>query len=512
MKKLDFLTFFPNSFAHNGETNEDIKALCADLRVLSKPGFQTLLKWRRKMAQLLPKKELKPKIETEEEKVTTDEIPLEEQKDLQLENELQNLYQQRERTKKRLRKKQKTRQYRIDKGMLLLDDAPDFQEEGLFAIKKITKFVDEVAEDNEANHVAEEIVDSDTEEPEYIDYELEAITDPEEKYNKYLEKQLNSMYESYLTKHGEAKLKHAQRKKLAKARQRDREQFENPGVPVGLSSGSFVPKLDPLNSDEDQIVEEEEEEMEFEEDIKVEDTKDDNFFEAKENSLVVQPRITKADQANFWFSQDIFQEIKDEVEVQNPKKKKEKAELKKKEKTKPATPDFAFGKKSQRQKALEESDDEEPQDDKLKWAKAKKLKLEKEEKNQNTFEVVPREWPDETYDISGDEDLEDELLDSSSDEEMDDEMKIKAMALGKAIVNDSKLRRNLEDSAYHRYAYNETDLPGTYQYFLEHKYCYLKSSSNFILFTLDQDPHCSLIKPQVGSEMMKWITLKDKCP
>jgi len=203
-------------------TDEEIREIWKDLRVLGRREFKKLLKWRTGAKKVLDEYQKMAKkaaagveggdmIDSEGQESGSEEEEGEEKEEKEEMNKIRDDLEQRmKRQKKKMNKIRAKNQRRIDMKMVLPDDQLDMPtDEGLFSISKLERL-------KKKNPTAK--IDSDIEsDPEFDDIQggvvKEYPDDSEEsdpgsdddvqaKYNRKLEKQLDSLYNDYVERKG----------------------------------------------------------------------------------------------------------------------------------------------------------------------------------------------------------------------------------------------------------------------------------------------------------------------
>jgi len=255
-------------------TNNEIKACMEDLKVLNKKDFRGLLKWRDKMQQHFSVKEEQPALEGVE-KEEKRELTPEEEEQLRLE-ELNMAAQRVAQAAKRKEKKRREHTLKQRKRMAfqteVLDefDAPGAEEDELFNLKRLRHpNLLTALEQNDQPDAVLEGSSSDEEEEAEENEEVEIDSDDDDAYNRYVEEQLERMYQQYTQ---------------AKAKKADL-----------LQSSKY---------DEDTNM-----------DVDIKEEEDENMQDGPREGLLMkdmlaQPTVTQ--RTAMWFDQDIFKDAIDE--------------------------------------------------------------------------------------------------------------------------------------------------------------------------------------------------------
>ena len=123
-------------------TNEEIKELFKDLKLLGKRDVRDILKWKREIQKYFSSKEKSNEIKKEKvEKILTEE-EREMLLDKELENQIRQQIQKKKRKLKKLREKSRKEQRKIDLNMLIPgDNIEQGEDQELFEAKKVNKDV-----------------------------------------------------------------------------------------------------------------------------------------------------------------------------------------------------------------------------------------------------------------------------------------------------------------------------------------------------------------------------------
>ncbi|OMO74329.1 hypothetical protein CCACVL1_16820 [Corchorus capsularis] len=427
---------------HNS-TTEEVKASCLDLRVLGKPEFKHLLKWRMLLRKALSPSEKATSTPTTN--VDKGDKGEEENEDDKLLNEMEELTYAMDRKKKKekklLAKRRAKDKLRKATGMQIDVMEDGYIDHELFSLssikgKKDLAAVDSSEYDDGNNN---DLRGSDDEDQEKTEDESSSDVDSEEerrRYDEQIEEILDHAYEQYAAKVDGS----------TKQRKRAKQAYDQ------LEDGD---NDDTILSDHDS---------------------DKDEADPEANPLMVPlddgEGPTQEEITNRWFSQDIFAEAveqgdlgkyesDDEMEVDNQEKRPpgpEKAKVKKSQDEKPI-PDKAKVKKSQDEKLIpdkakvKKSQDEKPIPDKAKEKKTNdatagtnhtQLKASNAE---DDFEIVPAPATDSSDD-------------SSSDDSEDDDVERKAeiLACAKKMLR-KKQREQFLDDAYNKYMFDDSGLP-----------------------------------------------------
>ncbi|CAM9283832.1 unnamed protein product [Discosporangium mesarthrocarpum] len=220
-------------YKEHRSTTEEIKGLCADLRVLGKGDFRQLVKWRLKLVkyrdELLAAAEERKHGKEEEESEDEEEEKTEEEKEEDVQEEIKTLQLRALAEKKRLRKKEREAAARLRArvAMGMENKATDLpEEEGIFTLKSIETLeeLDSIREVDLSKLRGDEVdvmdaADHDLEEKE-DEVEVEVDSDEED---AQLQEELNEAYLRYLEAKddnrtdGTGHLKRSRKAKAAKA-------------------------------------------------------------------------------------------------------------------------------------------------------------------------------------------------------------------------------------------------------------------------------------------------------
>ncbi|KAK3195479.1 hypothetical protein Dsin_026789 [Dipteronia sinensis] len=380
---------------HDLTTDEVVKALCDDLRVLGKQDFKYLLKWRMGMRKALsPTQKATPA-------TTATDVEVEDEDEKVL-NEMEELTYAMERKKKRekkvLAKKRAKDKVRKSTGMQIDALEDGYTDIELFSLSSIKGKNDLAAvEYDDDENVDTRARDSDDEKT-YKETEGDSSNDMDsdeerKRYDAQLEDILDQAYESYVAKKGGSS---KQRKRAKQAYAQDDQLMEGSDGDEGINAD--------YGSDKDQR-----------------DRVANPLMVALDDGGPTQEEIT-----NNWFSQEIFAEaVEDgdlekfdsEAEMQVDKQeKKHSVPIKAKEKVAKSATDT----NSTQLQASKAGDD---------------------------FEIVPAAATDSSDDSSSDE---------SEDEDV--HAKAEILACAKKMLR-KKLRENMLDDAYNKYMFDDQGLP-----------------------------------------------------
>eukprot|EP01027_Heterolobosea_sp_BB2_P000632 GEZU01000914.1.p1 GENE.GEZU01000914.1~~GEZU01000914.1.p1 ORF type:complete len:706 (-),score=347.91 GEZU01000914.1:751-2868(-) len=300
----------PDYFNHPETTNE-IKILCDDLKVLGKLDFKLLLKWRNKMRafrdETVVDQEFK---DMEEDDSDYEDIALEDDKkgkkkreqpqidedadEAALVAELEELKRQAEIRKKNLYKKNLAKQKKLQpRGDQLTERPTDildtFDDANLFALDTINskELLTKVADDVDPDELADD--DSDV----YISGEDKE--DEDEDYDTKLEKQFDEMYKQYLEKA-------SKRDKKALMARRKEVEAEKEDLYAVLAKEKQSSLLIGKNIEDD------------DDDVNSNPLLVKFDANAKNNNMSAKSKM--------WFSQSIFNVLRDDTEQQVSEKKK----------------------------------------------------------------------------------------------------------------------------------------------------------------------------------------------
>ncbi|KAL5615509.1 uncharacterized protein BROUX77_001346 [Berkeleyomyces rouxiae] len=416
------------------ETNDDIRRLCADLKVLGRKEFKQLLKWRLRARELFGLAVVKKATIQE---VTEGEVaevaPMDDE--LRIEQELQALKdKESNKRKKERRKENEKKQKEIVRLQLHMTAPMDIgaEQEGprgegsMFALRTVAK------KDGALAHLSKgrmQVV-KESKQPDHINMGDDSDdSDPEE---DRLERELDNMYESYKDRKADADTKY--RAKRAREEHKDGE-WE--GCSADEGSGD--------NSD-------------FEEEQNSEDSDSDDDDDAKTPNTLLTDLDNEtpgpdgsglSKRALNFFSQDVFQGMDilddadmemvdatapvDKKEAKKEKKAKKEEEKKKKEQTKTDTKaDKKADKKKAAAAAAEESDSSDDDDG---------------------IEVVKKaeDWEEEKRRPDGRLDI--------------DIITAEAMTLAHQLATGQKSKHDLLDEGFNKHAFRDRD--GLPEWFME---------------------------------------------
>ncbi|GBG70276.1 hypothetical protein CBR_g6403 [Chara braunii] len=427
-------------------TNDEILALCEDLRVLGKGEFKRLLKWRTAV-----KKDTEAK--KDDEKVTKEEAPklTEEEHEIVVLKEMEEMKELMD-TKKRKAKKKLAKQRQKERLRAALRgnaDATDdlYGETGLFSLSAI-KSNRELKEVEEVDTIDDEDWDaSDADEDEDVQQKESESDDDgydsdgqKRKYQAELEDYFDRAYREYMETMG----------KSAKRKRRARLQDEDAELPEG-------------NDEEDQDggvnVKTPEERRKLEDLLR--DGEDD---ERDANPLLVplveKEKKTKLEVTKTWFEQDVFEgfeKIGDDEDDNGDRGTGNQLAARPKSMPKLSNTPAAYSAKPNAKEEAGGRQKPEPEGGrtvlvaKKSSAEANGHSLTSSVKpaEEEGFEVVPMEQDDSDSDST---DSSDDEMDYDSDE------KAEILAYAKKMLR-KKQREEIIDSAYNRYTFNDDNLP-----------------------------------------------------
>eukprot|EP01090_Pellita_catalonica_P019432 TRINITY_DN6613_c0_g1_i1.p1 TRINITY_DN6613_c0_g1~~TRINITY_DN6613_c0_g1_i1.p1 ORF type:complete len:799 (+),score=214.64 TRINITY_DN6613_c0_g1_i1:212-2398(+) len=391
-------------YLHHPLTTEEIKACCADLKVLGKGDFRNLLKWQKTLKALKEKNEAEAK---EEPNVTVEPLSLEQQEDLidkELGGRLARVKQEKLRTKKKKKKRREREKKRLEFGLGVLPSEEFVQEdEELFALKEIkgkgTVQTLRKGDIDEASAAQRQYLKE--EENDRLKMRQMEI---EENNRDDIEGSLDNMYEAYVARHG----KNLDRLRRRQQRNREKLTVKEDDEDEGIPEDDFY--IDPQSIKSDPNYNDLETAVEFDEVAEWEEQQADNDLIVRQPSEAVED----AQKVAMWFGQDIFKN------------------------TLSSSDD-------------DDEDDEEDDDSEAEYF-ANKAETSigdgsgttaMETDNADGFEEVPRERRDdedgETFEAESD--LEDRAV---------------TLAIAKQMMKSKKRKREMEDDAYNRYAFNDT--------------------------------------------------------
>ncbi|KAL5625494.1 hypothetical protein BROUX41_005554 [Berkeleyomyces rouxiae] len=416
------------------ETNDDIRRLCADLKVLGRKEFKQLLKWRLRARELFGLAVVKKAtIQEVAEGEVAEVAPMDDE--LRIEQELQALKdKESNKRKKERRKENEKKQKEIVRLQLHMTAPMDIgaEQEGprgegsMFALRTVAK------KDGALAHLSKgrmQVV-KESKQPDHINMGDDSDdSDPEE---DRLERELDNMYESYKDRKADADTKY--RAKRAREEHKDGE-WE--GCSADEGSGD--------NSD-------------FEEEQNSEDSDSDDDDDAKTPNTLLTDLDNEtpgpdgsglSKRALNFFSQDVFQGMDilddadmemvdatapvDKKEAKKEKKAKKEEEKKKKEQTKTDTKaDKKADKKKAAAAAAEESDSSDDDDG---------------------IEVVKKaeDWEEEKRRPDGRLDI--------------DIITAEAMTLAHQLATGQKSKHDLLDEGFNKHAFRDRD--GLPEWFME---------------------------------------------
>ncbi|PIN12190.1 putative SAM-dependent rRNA methyltransferase SPB1 [Handroanthus impetiginosus] len=379
-------------------TTEEVKALCDDLRVLGKQDFKHLLRWRMHVRKALSPSEKAPPAATKVEHESKED------EDERVLNEMEELTNAMERKKKRAKKILAKRQAK-DKARKALGRQMDAVEDGyfdqeLFSLSSIKGKKDLVAVDNnEYDDDAGDIRNSESEEShdEADEYTSSDVDSEEERrrYDEKVEKLLDEAYENFVAK----------KEGSAKQRKRSKQSYSKDDQLVEGDDGDSM-----IHSDQDS---------------------DNDGAEHEANPLMVpldENAPTQEEIAAQWFSQDVFMDADDPVELDKDDSEDE------------MQVDLPVKHPKVTEKKME--DTQEPN-----GKKNNKLQVARSSKVEDDFEIVPAPATDSSDSSSSDESDEDDIT-----------TKAEILACAKKMLT-KKQREQMLDDAYNKYMFHDEGLP-----------------------------------------------------
>eukprot|EP00040_Diaphanoeca_grandis_P006124 m.36053 g.36053 ORF g.36053 m.36053 type:complete len:823 (-) comp17249_c0_seq1:131-2599(-) len=385
--------------ADHEDTDEDIRVLLSDLKVLGKKDFRTLIKWRTKMKDyvrsLLPKDEDDDDDEEMEDSGSEADVEEDEQTKLEklvVESKVAEL-----REKKRLRrKKDKSRLKDQERQALSMDHPMDFDDiitdKQLFALKEIKSLEGLTAVDDATWEAEEDEAGVAVSAADRLEQEGEDI-----QYTDNMEDQLAKEYDEYLERRGMKKKKVVFKSKKSKIIGAAIDPNED------APDTDYIPDVSDLREQEESDAEEDEEES--------------------TNPLIALNSGTNADKnMNLWFAQKQFADMEEE----------------------------------------DDSDSDEEADEKPKEIKKKAVVAKKEDKDMIILETdsdSSSEESDSETEKDGDDNFE-VVKAAARAHKVDNSNNLDAHGLALAaemIIR--KRKREIIDNAYNRYAFNDGENP-----------------------------------------------------
>ncbi|XP_033747562.1 pre-rRNA 2'-O-ribose RNA methyltransferase FTSJ3-like [Pecten maximus] len=397
------------------ETTKEIKECLGDLKVLGKKDIRSLIKWRAQVRKILGKDE-----ESKDSKEKKDEVAEEsEDEEAQIEAQLTKAKDEERKVLKRKLKKVRRREkarlrQKMDMKMVIPGDKHDFTDDvGLFNLNKMKSKAQLDKVEAGENHFADEFV--------LEELEANAETTPHQKrkaYDRDSHDHLDEMYSS----------------------SEDEENLEEPD-------------LENLEDEEDA----EEEDMEFEDDEQVKKDANPLIVNLEKVSTQVERKL------NSWFNKESFAGLDDEVD-EDVEIEKMMEDYKRRGGTITGRKEESKGKKT---KNVDNEEDDSGVD----------------EKQDSDSEMSDSDDKDDDKDNeSDDEDDSDESDSDSSESDLDTAEMKKAsnkkhststgfeevpagyidptgLAIGAAMVQSRKRKRDIVDSGYHRYMFDDENLP-----------------------------------------------------
>eukprot|EP01119_Soliformovum_irregulare_P003315 TRINITY_DN136_c0_g1_i1.p1 TRINITY_DN136_c0_g1~~TRINITY_DN136_c0_g1_i1.p1 ORF type:complete len:925 (-),score=367.43 TRINITY_DN136_c0_g1_i1:8-2782(-) len=489
-------------------TTTEVLALCSDLKVLGKPDFKRLLKWR---LDILASEKQEEKEEEQQEEKTPEQLYQEEQEELErrvLENHRTKLKAEKKKLAREQSKKQRAIDLKITIPGLLPMDAESVE---LFKLKDV-----------QDDDMLEELIDAEV--PDDADFSDEELVQPvdnrsyEEVLEEWVDRVAEQKLERTLSKRKKAEL--AKQQSLTRRQQQilDDGQIFDDLQNKFIDVVPYVPKVDKTAEEivngeveeyETESEGEEEDEMEaFQESGKVEverpkktGKKDKTGTKLLYSALPDEP---SSKTASIWFEQfgDSIKDEDDDSQLEKLKSRLEKRrktiqdqKRKKFESDVDEIPDVADMLDDEDEMApqalVSQSDDEDDQDDgedsdrdiedeeitAIRQMQKDKDARTQKEKDQEKKKKQKKKKNSEEFDSEDDDDeearrlkrqkrIEEETFEvvpqaEVADEEDDpmegltEEEKATAFAIGASIVRDPKVKEKMINDAYHRFAFND---------------------------------------------------------
>eukprot|EP01116_Phalansterium_solitarium_P015651 TRINITY_DN3478_c0_g1_i1.p1 TRINITY_DN3478_c0_g1~~TRINITY_DN3478_c0_g1_i1.p1 ORF type:complete len:890 (+),score=436.83 TRINITY_DN3478_c0_g1_i1:264-2933(+) len=459
-------------FKTHRATTPEILTLCEDLKVLGKGDFKRLLRWRLVMAQFKDEQDgVKPK----EAKVAPELTPEEIEANLteELDARIEKLKAKKSKVARKEAERRAKLQRRIDAKMVLPEDRLDDQDESLFSLHSVKG--DTALRTVTDSETPDGFEEDEPEEPAGSDDEP-VDSENEENYAISVEESLDRMYEEYQERKGKAR--------ALKPVEDDDLHAEDAFNPARLQKKipGFKPRVsgEPLASDDEDDDEDAESDSEMEVDT-----------EGPANSLIVEEKeepLSISRRAAMWFDQGIFKDIKEDeaedADIQEMKKKiMEKSGVKLENEDSSSTPDAPEGEEPEVRLGpyfKSESGASPAHDSKKKRKNGIKPEPEVSDDEDNKRPKKPKRTGPEplsrkqqlkqlkrSADGDGELDADEEQAKEGFEEvpmdnyleDMDDDQRATALAIGSLMVNHKKMKQDIIDSAYNRYAFNDPGLP-----------------------------------------------------
>eukprot|EP01132_Coremiostelium_polycephalum_P006746 gene6746-8364_t len=390
-----------NVYLDHPATTDEIKSCFKDLKVLGKYDFQKIIKWRKDMLaykEELENPEGEKKEDQDKEKKPLTEEEMDKNLDEQMQEYLSNLEKKKKKLKKKENEKKRTLQKRIELNMHIPgDNIEQSNEADLFSARG--KNQESVEQD--LSDISDDSED-DSSEDDSDASEYENDQDREFDNDEYMEQQLEEQYKQYKLRIGKKQ------------------------VNIDKVSKDTLSEQDREFDDMDDVEREEEDES------------------RNQTPLLVGGKRKLSDEKTkeMFFDQDLFGGVEyrtedddDEEEEEEEDKpihlvtsKKQKLSEKSSQPTKQKQQQKTKGGKYQNAPSMDEDEDDEEEED---------VSMET-----TGFEEVPKE-----------QDVE-----YSSESEEEEDSKVKTLAMGELLLR-KKSRQELIDNAYHRYAFNDSNLP-----------------------------------------------------